>query len=142
MLHEVYVVTTVASARPDRDAGRLAQLHQQRRVLVVEDDYMIASLLADELNEFGYVVIGPADNLTDAIAVASGSVLDGALIDIALRGESALPVAQILTDRNIPFAFVTGESENAEGTFKDVPMLLKPFTVEELRLALERILSN
>jgi hypothetical protein len=51
-------------------------------------------------------------------------------------------VAQILMDRNIPFAIMTGESESAEGTFQDAPVLLKPFTVEELRLALERILLN
>jgi DNA-binding response OmpR family regulator len=142
VLHEVYVVSTVASARPDRDAWRLAQLHEQLRVLVVEDDCIIASSISDELIEFGFAVIGPADNLTDAIAMAASSFLDCALIDIALGGESALPVAQILMDRNIPFAFVTGETESAEGTFQDVPVLLKPFTVEELRLALERILSS
>ena len=133
---------STASARPDRDAGRLAQLHEQRRVLVVEDDCIIGSSISDELSEFGFAVIGPADNLTDAIAMAASSFLDCALIDIALGGESALPVAHILMDRNIPFAFMTGESESAEATFKDIPMLLKPFTVAELRLALERVLSN
>jgi hypothetical protein len=66
------------------------------------------------------------------------SVLDCALIDIALGGESALPVAQ----PNIPFAFMTGESKSVEATFTDIPMLLKPFTIAELRLALERILLN
>ena len=135
------MVSTVASARPDRDAGRLAQLHEQLRVLVVEDDCIIASSISDELVEFGFAVIGPADNLTDAIAMAASSFLDCALIDIALGGESALPVAQILTDRHIPFVFMTGASESAEGTFDNTPVLPKPFTIEELRLALRRILS-
>jgi DNA-binding response OmpR family regulator len=134
------MVPTVAT-RADRGSG-LAQSPQQRSVLVVEDDCIIASFVADELNEFGYVVIGPADNLADAIAMASSSALDCALIDIALGGESALPLAQILMDRNIPFAFVTGTSESAEGAFRDIHVLMKPFTVAELRLALERILSN
>ena len=134
------MVPTVAT-RSDRGPG-LAQSPQQRRVLVVEDDCIIASLLADELNEFGYVVIGPADNLTDAIAMASSSALDCALIDIALGGESALPLARILMDRNIPFAFATGTSESVEGPFRDVHVLLKPFTVAELQRTLGRILSN
>jgi DNA-binding response OmpR family regulator len=110
-------------------------------VLIVEDDCIISSSLTDDLNEFGFVVIGPADNLMDAIAIASRSALDCALIDIALGGESALPVAQILTDRHIPFVFMTGASESAEGTFDNTPVLPKPFTIEELRLALRRILS-
>jgi CheY-like chemotaxis protein len=114
----------------------------QRRVLVVEDNCVIASLLTDQLNEFGYVVIGPAAKLADATAIASTSALDCALIDIALGEESALPVAQILTDRHIPFVFMTGASESPEGRWHDVPALLKPFTFEELRRALQHLLSE
>jgi DNA-binding response OmpR family regulator len=51
-------------------------------VLIVEDDYVIATSLAADLNEFGFVVIGPAGNLADASAIASTSALDCALIDI------------------------------------------------------------
>ena len=110
---------------------------QERRVLVVEDDHVIASSLADDLKEFGFVVIGPAHNLADASAMASTSTLDCALIDIALGVETALPVAQILADRHIPFVFMTGASE---GTFHEVPTLLKPFTFKELRQALQQLL--
>jgi CheY-like chemotaxis protein len=114
----------------------------QRRVLVVEDNCVIASLLTDQLNEFGYVVLGPAAKLADATAIASTSALDCALIDIALGEESALPVAQILRDRHIPFVFMTGASESPEGKWHDVPALLKPFTFEELRRALQHLLSE
>jgi len=130
------VVPAVASAETGR---RLAQ-SPRRRVLIVEDDYVIATSLAADLNEFGFVVIGPAGNLADASAIASTSALDCALIDIALGEESALPVAQILTDRHIPFVFMTGASKSPEGTFQEVPALLKPFTVEELRCALQQLL--
>ena len=127
---------------PDTSAGAGSTTGWQRRVLIVEDDCIISSSLTDDLNEFGFVVLGPADNLMDAIAIASRSALDCALIDIALGGENALPVAQILTDRHIPFVFMTGASESAEGTFDNTPVLPKPFTIEELRLALQRILSD
>jgi DNA-binding response OmpR family regulator len=82
-------VPAVASA----DTGRRLAQAPRRRVLIVEDDYVIASSLAADLNEFGFVVIGPAGNLADASAIASTSALDCALIDIALGEESALPVA-------------------------------------------------
>jgi DNA-binding response OmpR family regulator len=120
---------------PSDTEARLPQ--RERRVLVVEDDRVIASSLTADLKEFGFVVIGPAHNLADASAMASTSALDCALIDIALGVETALPVAQILADRQIPFVFMTGQSE---GMFHEVPTLLKPFTFKELRLALQQLL--
>jgi DNA-binding response OmpR family regulator len=132
-------VPAVASAHANNRAERFAQPPQ--RVLVVEDDGLIASLLTDDLNEFGLMVIGPAGSLADATAIASTSALDGALIDIALGAESALPVAQILANRHIPFVFMTGANESPEGTFHEVPALRKPFTVEELRRALQYMLQ-
>ena len=51
-------------------------------------------------------------------------------------------MAQILTERHIPFAFMTGASESLEGRFHDIPALLKPFTVNELRAVLQLILSS
>jgi CheY-like chemotaxis protein len=133
-------VPAVASVRADIGRRR-AQSTPQRRILVVEDNSMIAWSLTADLKEFGFVVVGPAANLADAAAMASTSALDCALIDIALNGESALPVAQILYDRRIPFVFVTGASGSPAGPFQDVPVLLKPFTVEELRSALQKLLA-
>lgn len=120
---------------PSDSETRLPQ--RKRRVLVVEDDQVIASSLTADLKEFGFVVIGPAHSLADASALASTVALDCALIDIALGVETALPVAQILADRRIPFVFMTGQSE---GTFHEVPTLLKPFTFKELRHALQQLL--
>ncbi len=94
---------------PSDTEARLPQ--RERRVLVVEDDHAIASSLTADLKEFGFVVIGPAHNLADASAMASTSALDCALIDIALGVETALPVAQILADRQIPFVFMKGKAK-------------------------------
>jgi CheY-like chemotaxis protein len=111
-------------------------------VLIVEDNCLIASLLTDELKDLGYAVVGPARSLAEATSIASTSVLDGALVDIALGEQSALAVATILSDRHIPFVFTTGDNESLEEAFPDVPALGKPFTSEELRHALERLLGN
>jgi CheY-like chemotaxis protein len=134
------LVPAVASERADDRAGRFAQAPPPR-VLVVEDDGLIASLLSEDLDEFGLVVIGPAGNLAEAVAIASTAALDCALVDIALGEESALPVAHILADRHIPFVFMTGANDSPEGMFHEVPALRKPFTVEELCRALDRMLQ-
>ena len=118
---------------------RIVPRSPQPRILLVEDDCLIASLLVDELAEFGCSVVGPAGTVAEATAIASTSALDGALLDVELRLDSALPVAQILSDRDIPFAFMTGD-DVPEGTFEDVPRLTKPFTVAELRDTLHRML--
>ena len=135
-------MAAVGSARADDRLRSFAPSLPHRCVLVVEDDSMIASFLIDDLEELGFAVMGPASNLTEAVAIASASAPDCALIDIALGGESALPVAQILTERHVPFAFMTGASESLEGRFHDIPALLKPFTVNELRAVLQLILSS
>ena len=134
-------MSALASGRADDRRQRSANALLQRRVLVVEDDCMIASLLSEDLKELGFVVVGPVGNLAEALATASASALDCALVDIALGNDSALPVAQVLADRGIPFMFMTGATESPEGIFHQIPALLKPFSVEELRGALQRILS-
>jgi DNA-binding response OmpR family regulator len=139
----VYVVFVFAPALADVDYEvRVARSAPMQRVLIVEDDWLIASLLTDEINELGYSVVGPARNLAEATAIASTSALDGALLDVELRLDSVLPIAEILSDRHIPFAFMTGDIESPEGMFHDVPALQKPFTVAELRCALQHLLRE
>jgi DNA-binding response OmpR family regulator len=135
-------LSVFASAVADDDREmRIAPSAPQPRILLVEDDCDIASILVDEIAEFGCSVVGPANTLADAEAIASTSSLDGALLDVELRLDSSLPVAEILCDRDVPFAFMTGE-DIPEGRCVDVPRLIKPFTVAELRQALERMLAG
>jgi DNA-binding response OmpR family regulator len=117
------------------------QLFSERRVLVVEDDCLIASMMSDELNEYGYVVIGPAGNLADAMVLASTSALDAALVDLTLGQQSAVAIAQVLADRRIPYMFMTGD-DSPEGKFHHVPVLRKPFTTTELQRALHCMMSG
>jgi DNA-binding response OmpR family regulator len=135
------VVSVFASAVADDDPEvRIVPSAPQPRILLVEDDGDIASILVDEIVDFGCSVVGPAGTVAEATAIASTAVLDGALLDLELRLDSALPVAQILSDRHVPFAFMTGD-DAPEGSFHDVPALVKPFTLAELRRVLQLMLS-
>ena len=79
-----------------------------KRVLIVEDDNILAITLAEELAAEGAKVIGPAPTVTDALDVITRTDLDGAIVDINLRGKATFPVADALADHHIPFVFATG----------------------------------
>ncbi|WP_349367415.1 HWE histidine kinase domain-containing protein [Salinarimonas sp.] len=79
-----------------------------RRVLVVEDQALIAMEVQDELEAAGLSVVGPVGRLDKALAAAENEAVDAALIDVDLDGERSWPVADLLARRGVPFAFTTG----------------------------------
>ena len=80
-----------------------------RRLLVVEDDYFVAGELVRDLERRGATIAGPVATVDDALGlIAQGGRLDGAVLDINLRGEMAYPVADALIARGIPLVFTTG----------------------------------
>jgi DNA-binding response OmpR family regulator len=110
-----------------------------RRVLVVEDEMMIAMMVEDMLAEMGHAVIGVASNLRSALALAAAEQFDVAILDINLAGERSFPVAHLLKARGVPFLFATGYGElGLEDPFRDVVTLKKPFDIEDLAGAVER----
>ena len=111
-------------------ASRAARL----RVLLVEDQSMVALLLEDMLAELGHEVVGPVARLDEAVEMAQGQALDVALLDINLNGKEIYPVAEALAAREIPFVFVTGYGKKALcAPFYDRPILQKPFRRDDLR---------
>jgi CheY-like chemotaxis protein len=85
-----------------------------KRVLVVEDELLVSMLIEDVLVGAGCRVVGPLTNLSDAILAARNeAVIDIALLDVNLRGEKVYPVADILTERGIPFVFLSGYGKTA-----------------------------
>ena len=81
-----------------------------RCLLLVEDEYIIADDLALSLEQLGFEVVGPAGSVQEALDLVrrNGDRLDGAVLDINLRGERAYPIADALSDRGVPFVFTTG----------------------------------
>jgi CheY-like chemotaxis protein len=110
-----------------------------KRLLLVEDDYMIATDLARALAEEGAAVVGPAGSVADALAlIAGGAALDGAVLDINLGREPAYPVAAALRERGVPFVFATGyDAWIIPEPFRDVPRCEKPVDMRTLARLLQ-----
>jgi len=103
------------------------------RVLVVEDEFVVALLVEDVLHSLGCAMIGPASHIAAAMTLAQKEALDFALLDVNVAGERIFPVAEILCERGIPFAFVTGYGrQGLDDRFSEVPVLQKPFLDSDL----------
>lgn len=110
------------------------------RILVVEDTWLVAEVIMDQLRDEGCEIVGPASRLKRALEFAREANFDGALLDVNLAGEYCFPVAQVLGERGIPFVFLTGYGEDAiPAEYRSMPRLMKPFRNSDLvRAASER----
>lgn len=106
------------------------------RVMIVEDDYLMASAEESWLLELGCEVVGPLPTVSDALALLASDLPDGAVLDIELCGDKVYPVARLLAQHNIPFLFVSGcDPDRIDENFRSVPRLMKPFSESQLRRA-------
>ena len=80
------------------------------RVLVVEDEFLVATLIEDMLMAAGCIVAGPIPRLSEALDAVDRGTFDAAVLDVNLAGDRIYPVADALSRRNVPFVFVTGYS--------------------------------
>jgi PAS domain S-box-containing protein len=107
-----------------------------RRVLVVEDEALVAMMIQEFLTEYGHSVVGPIGRASEALLAAKETDYDAAILDINLGDGMAYPVADILSARGVPFVFITGyEADTVEDRFSHVPVLQKPIE----RQALQRL---
>jgi PAS domain S-box-containing protein len=103
------------------------QLETGNRVLLVEDEILVAMMMKDILTELGFSVIGPFSRLPEAMVAAVHDDIDAGIIDVNLGGEFVYPVADVLAARNIPFVFITGYGvESIDNRFGYVPIVKKP----------------
>lgn len=112
-----------------------------KRILVVEDEALIAAMVEDMLCELGAVVIGPAGTIAKGLALAGSEHLDAALLDVNVRGERIDPVADVLRGRGIPMLFATGYGTRALIDAPGTSVIDKPFTQEKLASALAQVLQ-
>jgi CheY-like chemotaxis protein len=113
---------------------------RDRRVLVVEDEYLIAMTLRDALESVGYAVVGPVASVEKATkTIACDPDIDAAIVDLNLGGAMAYPVADALLARNIPFVFTSGYENGALRTrYPQIKNCNKPY----LFLDMEKALAN
>ena len=103
------------------------------RILVVEDETLIAMDIEDTLQALGCEVVGPTGKLATALLLADSEALDAAILDVTIRGGKVFPVAEQLLARGIPFVLASGYGDWAlPEHLRDQPRLTKPFTSAEL----------
>lgn len=112
------------------------------RVLVVEDEYMLADELRLELAEAGATVLGPVGTVKDAVAIIEAEAdMDGAILDANLRGEMAFPVADLLMERGVPLVFTTGyDSAVFPARFEHIVRCEKPVSMKRVTQAIGRVM--
>jgi len=111
-----------------------------RRILVLEDEPLIAMFLEDILTDLGCIVIGPALDIAQATTLVRDSAIDAAILDVNVGDSTSQPVADLLRARNIPFLVASG--------YNDTNLLLgaggslgKPFRLEDVERELQLVLS-
>ena len=126
----------MSSADPPGGAGRC--------ILVVEDEYLVAELITDILEDLGYKVVGPVATLPEATEALAREKLDAVLLDANLRGTSSAPLAAELTARRLPFVVVTGYGslDLDSAALQDAPRVNKPFSPSDLATTLARAVAT
>lgn len=114
------------------------------RILVVEDEYIVAFDLCAELASMGVEVVGPAATVDHALHLAASTEpLHGALLDVNVGGRDVFPVADVLLGRNIPFVFATGyEKSMLPAAYRSMVQIDKPVLMSELGRAIRTLCSG
>jgi DNA-binding response OmpR family regulator len=122
---------------PDPTDRTPTQAHALR-VLVVEDNLLIAETICDALVDCGCTVVGPVPDLPGGVALIDADGLDGAMLDINLSGIPSFPLAKMLEERGVPFVFMTGYDDGALPLeFRKVRRLAKPFDARDVAEVIE-----
>ena len=111
------------------------------KILVVEDNLLIAEHLVGILERHGGQLVGPVPRLAAALGLLAGKPeLDGAVLDVNLDGENCTLVAAALVSRGVPFVFLTGYDTRTilSAEFASVPVLSKPIEEDELIALISR----
>ena len=113
-----------------------------KRILVVEDEPIVALSLQDMLADMGYEVVGPAFRLAAALQLAGSEAIDGAILDVNMGEGESYGVAELLAGRGIPYLFATGYGRRglAPGN-EHVPVLQKPYREAQVEAALRGLLG-
>lgn len=111
------------------------------RLLIVEDEALIAMMIQDVIRDAGAEVVGPAANVDMAMSALREQAVDGAILDVNLSGQRIDPVANALRARKIPFLFLTGYGKSGIGErFPSATVITKPFNDVDLLKTVDRVI--
>lgn len=116
----------------------------QHRLLVVEDNYLMAEVVCDFVRDCGMEPVGPGGDLESGLELAWHEKLSGAILDINLRGRPVFPICSVLTQRRVPFVFLSGYTPGVmvPHEYRAVPHVEKPFIAEEFREELDVLVGG
>ncbi len=119
---------------PQHEAEAGARKGKACRILVVEDEGLVALQLQADLEDAGHSVVGPARSLAQGLLLAEAEDIDAALVDVSLGRESSVPIADRLLARSIPFAFATGYTDSTmlPDHLRCIPRLNKPYVAQDI----------
>jgi CheY-like chemotaxis protein len=132
--------TSVLEAPSAASGGAAGELSRRGRVLVVEDEALIALAISQDLASLGWDIVGPAATVAEAQALVRGAALpDAAVLDVNLSGELVYPLAEWLQSQHVPLVFCSGyEQLDGDASFGVWPHVKKPVDVRLLDRELRR----
>lgn len=117
----------------------MKETDQKLRIFVVEDEALVATWMEDILFDLGHEVHAVASRVPDGCEIARTGEFDFAILDVNLNGQPSFPIAEILRERGVPFAFATGYGgDGLDPAFRSLPTLSKPYNINDV----ERVLST
>lgn len=112
------------------------------RILIVEDETLIAMMLEDWVVELGHTPVGPASSVSQALTLLHETVCDAAIIDYNLQGQTADPIAELLNVKCVPFIFASGDHILEQDVrFTARPVLTKPYVFSRFDDVVARLLD-
>jgi DNA-binding response OmpR family regulator len=113
------------------------------RVLIVDDEALIAMMLSDLLTEYGHETVGPAHSEGQALELVRSTPIDAAILDVTLGDQDCFEVARALGERGIPFAFATGHgAQSMPDAFRSLKTVSKPFDFEVVRKLIDELVET
>jgi len=109
------------------------------KIMVVEDEALVAMALRESLGDLGFSVVGPFSRISEAMIALRNNHIDAAVLDVNLGGELIYPLADVLTADHVPFVFITGYgADEIERRYASIPILQKPIEPDALRSVFAR----
>jgi CheY-like chemotaxis protein len=115
---------------------------EDRNILIVEDDLLIAMDLEQTLNDAGCIVVGFVPSVARAMAKIDNNRIDAALLDVTLGGEMVFAIADRLSADGIPFVFITGKPQSVPEHYGTHPVITKPYSPPAVLEALATVMRE